>query len=372
MIFLLFICQKTKLVERLTNVQRAVSTKSNLAALEGVYIETEENQTVKIKSYNMELGIETNIPATIKEPGKIILNAKLFTDIIRKLPEEQITIETRSNLNTVIKSGKSKFNLMGIDPEEFPSFPNIETPETITIPVNIIKSMIKQTLFAVSDSEDKPIHTGTLFEIKNQEIKLVSVDGYRLALRKENIAQDTELKFVVPGKTLNEILKLLPENEEKQLIISIGMRNIAFKTDDYFIISRLLEGEFLDYKESIPNKFTTKAEIKTRELIDAIERVSLLITDNLRSSVKCLFGTNQIKISCTTTVGNADDEISAEITGENVEIGVNNRYIIDALKNAETDEVIMELNGSLSPIKIVPKNNDVFLFLVLPVRLRSE
>jgi DNA polymerase-3 subunit beta len=231
--------------------------------------------------------------------------------------------------------------------------------------------MIRQTIFAVAESDAKPIHTGTLFELEKDKIRLVSVDGYRLAMREEKAQCDQELSFVVPGKTLGEVLKLLSDGDE-ELEILIGRRHIIFNIGNYRVISRLLEGEFLDYRAAIPASSSTEILVKTRSFIDSVERVSLLITDRLKSPLRCLFADNEIKVSCSTSIGRANDQFEAKINGNNVEMGFNNRYLLDALRNTEGDEVKIQLNGALSPMKVLPREGDSFLFLVLPVRLKNE
>ncbi len=366
-----FSCKQSELVEALSNVQRAVSNKSNMAVLEGILIEANSGN-LKFSGYNLEMGIITSICANVENSGSIVLSAKLFTEIVRRLPNEIVVLETDSQFKAHITSGMSEFSLIGIDPKEFPEMPKTENPNTIEIESNILKSMIRQTIFAVADTDSKPIHTGTLFDIKNESLTMVSVDGYRLALRKENIKEKLELRFVVPGKTLSEVLRLIPDSEDKKVKILIGIRHIVFEVENYFIISRLLEGDFLDYQATIPEAFTTKLDMNTKTLTSSVERVSLMVTDRLKSPVRCLICSDKIKLSCHTSIGKANDELECSAEGNSVEIGFNNKYMIDALRNSDTDEVMIQFNGPLSPIKVMPKQGDAFLFLVLPVRLKSE
>ncbi len=366
-----FTCEKTKLAEALSNVQKAVSQKSTIAALEGILISGTDSN-IELCGYNTELGIKTTMPAQIKESGSVVLNARILTEIIRKLPNDLVEFVVSENLNTQIISGQSHFELIGINASDFPSLPSIDNAECFELPVNILKSMIRQTVFAVSEADTKPIHTGTLFEIKNKTISLVSVDGYRLALRLEPIKEDMELRFVVPGKTLREVLHLLPDTDEN-VKISAGMRHIGFYIGDYSVISRLLEGDFLDYRSTVPQETKYQISVNTQEFIDSIERVSLLITDRLKSPVRCLFSNKSIHLSCVTTMGKASDEISSKSNiKEDLEVAFNNKYMIDALKNSDCDEIEIHLNGPLNPIKIVPKKGESFLFLVLPVRIKAE
>lgn len=366
-----FNCEKTKLVESLSNVQKAVVQKSPIAALEGILISAHEDK-LELCGYNTELGITTTMPAQVKKEGKIVLNAHLFTEIIRKLPADLVEVEISDNFTAKITGGQSRFELIGIDAKEFPSLPTVDGAEFLELPVGIIKSMIRQTIFAVSENDTKPVHTGTLFEIKDKTLTLVSVDGYRLALRSEPIKETLELKFVVPGKTLREVLRLLPDTDEN-LKIAAGMRHIVFYVGDYSIVSRLLEGDFLDYKSTIPEKTKNKVTVNTQNLADSIERVSLLITDRLKSPVKCLFSENRIHLSCATPIGKASDEISSKSDfKDELEIAFNNKYMTDALKNTDCDEIEIHLNGPLSPIKILPKEGNTFVFMVLPVRIKAE
>ena len=258
-----------------------------------------------------------------------------------------------------------------MDAAEFPEFPKVTDTDTVKIPANLLKSMIRQTLFAVADSNAKPIHQGSLFKIENSILDVVSVDGYRLALRREAINFDGSLEFVVPGKTLSEVLKLL-KDDDSDVEICPSRRHILFKIDNYTVLSALLEGEFLDYRAALPKESKIEVVVSTRTLIDSVERVSLLITDRLKSPVRCVIGEDTIKLFCTTTMGRANDQIEAKVSGDPLEIGFNNKYLLDALRSAESDEVRLMLNGPISPMLVLPKEGDAFSFLVLPVRLRSE
>ena len=230
--------------------------------------------------------------------------------------------------------------------------------------------MIRQTIFAVADNNSNVVYTGIKFEIEKNQIKLIAVDGVRLAIRTEEIDYDgEELSFIVPGKTLSEVMKLIDE-EEADVSLGVGKRHIVFEVNGYSIVSRLLEGEFLDYKSAVPASFTTTVRVSTKTLMSSIDRTSLLITDRLKSPVRCIFDDNTIKISSITSLGTANDKISAQIDGDRIEIGFNNRFLIEALRVCDTDEVLIKLNSPVSPIIILPPEGESFLFLVLPVRLK--
>ena len=364
-----FSCKQEDLEDAVLKAQRAVSAKSNIPTLEGILIQTKED-SIELCGYDLEMGIRTAIPATIEKEGAIVLNAKLLSEIVRKLPNEDVFISLDTDLITTITCGYCKFSVVGISSEDYPETPQFSNTQEIFIPQNKLKSMIRQTIFAVAETDAKPVHTGTLFEIKEKTITLVSVDGYRFAMRKEPIDTKLEESFVVPGKTLVEVLRLIPE-QESDMQIFVGERHIIFNLKNCSIISRLLNGEFLEYKSAIPNTTTTTAKVNTREFISGLERVSLLITDKLKSPVCCLFSENTINLSCTTTIGKGTDKLSAEITGDKLEIGFNSKYLLEALKNTDSDEIKIEMNGSLSPLKITPLEGESFIFLVLPVRLSA-
>ena len=370
LIHMKFTVEKRLLNEAVTNLQRAVSSKTSIPALEGILIRSEENRLI-LTAYDLEIVMQTELPAIISAPGAIILTAKLFAEIVRRSPDEDITIDVDDRNTATITSGVSCFTIIGMDSAEFPELPKITDADTIKMPQELLKSMIRQTLFAVADSTAKPIHQGSLFKIENGNLDVVSVDGYRLALRREAINYANNTEFVVPGKTLSEVLKLLKDSEG-EVEICPSRRHILFRIDNYTVISALLEGEFLDYKSALPKDKKTEVTVSTRTMIESVERVSLLITDRLKSPVRCVIGEDTVKLFCTTTMGRATDQISAEISGDQLEIGFNNKYLLDALRAAETDEVRLQLGGPISPMLVLPKEGDAFSFLVLPVRLRSE
>ena len=365
-----FTVNKSDITEAVSNIQRAVSTKTSIPALEGILLSATETG-LELCAYDLELGITTVIPAFVMEPGKAVLSAKLFSDIVRRTPAETVTVSVDEKNMATLESGYSRFSIIGIPAEEFPELPKLSDSTQICLPGALLKSMIRQTLFAIAESDAKPIHQGSLFSLENGILDVVSVDGYRLAVRREPVDFSEDLSFVVPGKTLSELLKLIKDSEEP-VEISAGRRHILFKIDNYTVISSLLEGEFLNYKAAIPPESQTEVVLKTREAIDSVERVSLLITDRLKSPIRCLFDNNEVKLNCTTSMGRASDQLDVEMTGQSVEIGFNNRYLLEALRNTECDEVKVQLGGPLSPMKVVPKEGDSFLFLVLPVRLNSE
>ena len=365
-----FTVNKGDITEAVSNIQRAVSTKTSIPALEGILLTAGENQ-LELCAYDMELSITTVIPAAVKEQGKSVLSAKLFSDIVRRTPSDSISVTVDDKNMAAIESGFSKFSIIGIPAVEFPELPKVADTQKFQLPANVLKSMIRQTVFAVAESDAKPIHQGSLFNMENGQLDVVAVDGYRLAKRTEAVDYPEKLSFVVPGKTLTEVLKLLKDTDEP-LDIFCSQRHILFKIDNYTVISSLLEGEFLNYKATIPTSSKTNVVMRSREAIESVERVSLLITDRIKSPIRCIFSGSEVKLLCTTAMGRASDQIDVSLEGEDVEIGFNNRYLLDALRNTECDEIQVGLSGPLSPMTIAPKDGDSFLFLVLPVRLKND
>ncbi len=363
-----FSCSRQELSEALNNVTRAVAPKSTHPALEGVLI-IAEDERLTLSCYNMELGITTYMAAHIVENGSIILNAKLFFDMVRRLPSERIEIESNEKMLTTIRGGAAEYNIIGIEGEDFPEMPTVDEKINFTMPQETLKSMIDQTIFAVAVNDFKPVHTGSKFIIKDHVLSLISVDGFRLAIRKEQVGYGDELDFIVPGKSLAEVAKLLEGDEE--VLIALTQKHIIFRIGRYDVISRLLEGDFIDFSSSIPATENTVLEVKVRDLLNSIDRTSLLINDRLKSPIRLNIESGEIKISCSTALGKINDVVECEMKGDSVDMGFNNRYLMEALRATGCDKVKMIINSSLAPVKIIPMEGESFLFLVLPVRMKN-
>lgn len=361
------ICDSAKLAKSCMNVQRTVSGKSTIPALEGILIRA-SHDSVNLTGYDLEVGTDTYIPAEVEEEGSVVLNARHFCDILRFLPDDTVSIDCDDRNICKIKSGETEYSIIGIASDEYPDIPSVSSGFPIVINQALLKDMIRKTIFSVSTSERNPVHCGVKFEITDGKITLVAVDGARLAIRREDIDYSGEdVSFVVPAKTLGEVIKL-GEDDDGHYSISVGKRHICFEVGEYKIISRLLEGNFIDYKAAIPMTASTKITVDTRSLIECVERTSLIITDR-SSPVRCSIENGVMKFSCVTTIGTANDKMAADIEGKDIEIGFNNKFVLDALKACDVDEVRIELNSSNQPIIIVPTNNDKFLYLILPVRI---
>lgn len=366
------ICNSAELSEACQNVQRAASTKTAIPAIEGILISAKDNSLV-LTGYDLEMGITTSIPARIEEEGDLVLNAHMFSETLRKLPDSVVSIDSDSRPNALISCGEFKSTFIGISAEEYPELPSVTGGYPITIGQAMLKDMIRKTIFSAAIKDNsKVVHTGVKFEIEDDHIRLIAVDGVRLAIRNEDIDYKGEnFSFVVPAKTLSEVMKLM-NDDEGEVTLGVGKRHIIFEVSGYKIISRLLDGEFLNYKSAIPSSAKTVITADTRSLIDSIDRTSLIITDKIKSPIKCAFDNNMIEISSITSLGTANDRIPAVIEGESCTIGFNNKYVLDALKVCDTDEVRIMLSGAVKPILIVPKQGDQFIFLILPVRLKNE
>ena len=366
-----FSCEKALLQAAISTTSRAVSPKSSIPALEGILLEA--GNDLRLTGYNLETGIRTIVPADIREEGTLVLGARLFGEIVRKLPDDIVTFQSE-NYMVNIKCGMSEFNILGTDPEEFPELPTVEYQNSLILPQSRLKAMISQTLFAVSDNESRPIHTGSLFEVDSNGLTIVSVDGYRLALRHEAIDKKEgaeTFSFVVPGAALSEVEKICSDVDEPASVTQ-GARHVMFKVGDTMLVSRRLEGEFLAYRQAIPRNNTIHVEGETRALLSSIDRVSLIISDKLKSPLRCVFDSNLLKISTKTAIGDAYDECPLSGDGGGLEIGFNNKYLMDALKAAPADKVRLELTTGVSPCVILPtEGEENFLYMVRPVRLKA-
>ena len=372
-----FSCDKAVLSAAISNVSRAVTTRTALQALEGILIRA-ENGTLTLTGYDLELGITTVVPAQVTEEGSIVLGARLFGEMIRKLEGGEVFVQSDDKLLTGIRGGGAEFTILGMDAADYPELPGLGDAERLTLPQHALRSMIEQTQFAISQNDIKPVHTGSLFDVMPDSVTVVSVDGYRMAVRRELCQTGLETRFVVPGKTLAEIAKLLSDEPaaegepEKTASIQVSRQYILTTIGNYSLVSRLLDGEFLDYQAAIPQGSSTQVTVSTRELIAAVDRASLIISDRLRSPLRLKFEENSLRITCTTSLGKAYDEVPCHIEGAALEMGFNNKYVLDALRAADCDEVCLQISGPLSPMKMVPPEGDSFLFLVLPVRLKTE
>jgi len=366
-----FSCETYLIQQAVAIASRSTASKSPIPALEGLLIEA--GQDVKITGYDLKKGIYTSFPADVAEPGAVVLKAKLLGEIVRSLPDGIVSISTEGN-KAFIHCGASDFTVLGTDSGEYPELPSVDKQSAVHIPQNILGKMIRQTSFAVSDNESRPVYTGALFDIKEGALTIVAVDGYRLALRKEEIQADCgDCSFVVPGNALSDVDKLCADTEDSAEI-SVGTKHISFSIGDTVLVSRRLEGEFINYRKSIPTQFGTKAVVERDSLLRAVSRVSLVIDEKTKSPIRLFVNEESIDLSCRTGIGNADDQCPAKVEGSaQLTIGFNNRYLLDALKVAPADELTLGLNTASSPAVLVPTDgSDSFAYMILPVRLHAN
>ena len=362
-------CNRPELLAALLGISKAVSPKSTIPALEGILFKCSA-YNLTLTAYDLELSITTVISADIEDPMDLVLNAKLLIEMIRKMESDIVTIQVGSDLRTTVRGGTARFVILGIPADDFPELTYPEEENRLSIPCGVLKAMIDKTLYAVATNDQKPVHTGTKFVIDGQSLTLVSVDGYRLAMSfRDDQSFNVFMSFVVPARTLAELSRLIGDREEN-VELSTARRYAVFQIPGYTIMTRLLEGEFLDYTKSIPESFRTRVRIYVDAFHDAVERASLMISERFKSPLRMRFENGCVTISCSTPLGNSNDVVDCLIEGEDIEIGFNSKYILDALRNSGCEELLLEMNTPTTPVKILPVDpEDRFLFLVLPIRI---
>ena len=366
-----FSCEKALLQMAVNTASRTVATKSSIPALEGLLLEGEEVLT--LSGYNMQTGIRTRLEADIREQGRIVLNSRLFGDIIRKMPDDVIVFSADEKFMVTLTCGDARFEILGLSADDYPEMPEVDSDYSFTLQQGTLKAMINQTSFAVSTNENRPIHTGSLFEVEMGGVTVVSVDGFRLALRREKIEklEGGAFRFVCPGSALNEVEKICEDSDEL-ITVSLGKRHLLFETGSTELICRKLEGEFLDYKNAIPRNNPIRLTVDTKTMLNSLDRVSVVISEKLKSPVRCLIEGGSVTMSAKTGNGEAKDVCPVDGDGQGLEIGFNNRYLMDALRYAPAEQVVMELNTGISPCVLTPVDgSDSFLYMVLPVRLKA-
>ena len=368
---MIFTCEKALLVSAISVASRTVAPKSAIPSLEGLLVKA--GVKVMLTGYNLETGITVGVPADIAEPGECIMPARLFFDIIRKLPDDEVTVSVDESFRVSIRGGISSFTITAMTAEDYPELPDVESEKGIPVPQRELREMISGTIFSASENMARPIHTGCLFEIADESVTVVAVDGYRLALRRYIPEQPLErtVKFVAPAAALKEVEKILDDTDDPA-VIYLGTKHILFMIGDATLVCRILEGEFLDWRRVLPQNNPIKVAANVREVTDSIERVSLVISEKIKSPVRCTFGHNTADFRTTSTIGEAHDMCSTAGDGKDLEIGFNSRYLLDALRAVPTPEVSLELINGLSPIVLNPcDGSGKFSYMVLPVRLKA-
>ncbi len=361
-------CSKDALLSGVNAVQRAVSNKNPLPVLQGILIQA-ENQSLQFAATDLEMGIRCEVTAQVTEEGTMIVPAKLFTDIVRKLPDTTITLEEKDKAVTICYY-QSEIVLNGYDPDEFPLLPDLIEPLSFTLPTVIFKNMIRQTIFSCAVEENRPVFNGILLQIEGTNIRLVATDTHRLAYSISEIINSEESRFsgIIPAKTLSEIYRLL-RDEDEVLTISYNSNQVVFQFGSIYLVSRLIEGQFPNYKQVIPQTCETKVNLSVKEFLETVERASLLSRDKSGANIiRINVENNQLRIDQTTELGKISEQIGIEMEGKDVKIAFNAKFLIDALKVIESDKIIFELSGPFSPGVMRPLDNPNYIYLVLPVR----
>ena len=367
-----FTCEKSMLVTGLNITGRTVAQKSALSALEGILCQATNG--LSLTGFNMETAITYKIDADVSDMGQCVLPAKLFGDIIRRLPEGPVTVVVDDNFKVSIRAGYASFTISAESAEDYPELPDVGSGRSIRIPQTALKELIGGTIFSVSENQGRPIHTGVKFEVKNDTISAIAVDGFRLARRTYHTEEKTgrQMSFVVPAQGLKEVEKILQDAEE-DAAFTLGTKHIMFNVGDATIICRLLEGEFLDWRRVVPTNCPIKLVADVAELTSSIERVGLIVSEKYKSPVRCVFSDQVVLLKTNTTIGAAEDRCSLAGDGKELEIGFNVRYLCDALRAVPGDEVVLELTNGLSPIVMTPVEGSKhdFSYMVLPVRIAN-
>lgn len=360
------ITNRNLLLESINIVQKAVPSKTTLPILEGILF-IAKNGKLTLVSTDLELGIETSISVDVIEQGSLVVSSRIIGEIVRKLPDADVEIEKKENI-IYIKSENSEFKVLGLYQEEFPQLPSVEKDKGISISSSTLKEMIRQTIFAVSTDEIRPILTGTLMEVNGKNVTMVALDGFRMAVKNTEILSDENIKAVIPGKTLAELGKILNDSEETVNIFT-SKNQILFQTGETTIISRLLEGEFINYSQLIPEEYKIKIKIQTDKLLDACERAALFARDS-NNTIRFEINDDIMNIRSNSETGDVHEELMVAKEGEDIEIAFNPRYFIEALKAINNAEITIEFTTNVSPSIIKPANDSDFLYLILPVRRR--
>lgn len=366
-----FSCEQTLLMSAIATASRTVATKSAIPALEGIHVSA--GSYLLLTGYDLETGITVKVEAEVQEEGQCVLPARLLFEIVRKMPDDVVTVSVDSNLKVSIRCGISSFTINAESAEDYPELPEVEYSNAVSISQSIMRDMISGTIFSVSDNMARPIHTGCLIEVEDTSITMVAVDGYRLAKRTYHLEEPTgrEMKFVVPSSALRKVEKILSDTDEP-MKFSLGMKHILFEIGDATLICRILEGDFLDWRRVVPQNNPIILTASVEELMGCIERVSLIVSEKLKSPVHCTFSENTADFKTASTIGTAHNVCSVAGDGKDLEIGFNCRYLLEALKAIDDQQVVLELASSLTPVVMKPADEKLdFTYMVLPVRLKA-
>ena len=364
------ICSKSNLLYGVNIVSKAVPTRTTMAILECILIDASAGE-IKLTANDMELGIETKIEGEIEERGIIALDAKVFSDIVRKLPDNEVVIETDSSFKTTITCEKAKFDIIGKSGEDFSYIPYIERNEEITISQFTLKEAIRQTIFSIADNDNNKLMTGELFEINENSLKVVSLDGHRISIRNIELKNNYEhKKVVVPGKTLQEISKILPGNADEDVSMYLSDNHIVFEFGNTTVVSRLIEGEYFKIEQMLSSDYETKVKINKRELLDCIDRATLLVKEGDKKPIIMNITDDKMELKINSFIGSMNEEIDITKDGKDILIGFNPKFFIDALRVIDEEEVTLYMVNPKAPC-FIRDENETFIYLILPVNFNA-
>lgn len=364
-----FVCNKDVLLEAVLTTSRAASPKSTIPALEGLLFELAGNN-LTMTGYNLEIGIRTVVNVESGEDGCIVINAKRLSEIVRKMPSGSLEIIIEGNNSATIKSGRTKMSIMCMSAEEYPQVPQANIENGFALPQKTLKSMISQTSYACAVTDTKPVFTGCLFEVLNNTLSVVGMDGLRIAVRQEPLTRE-DMRFIIPSRTLDELSHMLSDEQDSSITICLEKNQISFEFGKYTMISRLINGDYMDFHKYITTNSTNYVEINCSDMIMTLERAMLVISDKIKLPLRCEFSTDTLTLSCTTALGSYNDQITIKYSGEPFVIGLNTKFLLDAFKASDCSDVKFIMTGkSIEPVLITPKKGNEFTFLIMPMRLK--
>lgn len=365
-------CSQSQLAKALNTVSKAISSKTTIPILKGFLLNAKEG-ILTISASDMDISIEKKIEVNVEEEGTLVLSAKLFADIIRKLPNEEVYIEESENFTVTIRCLSSEFTLVGFPPDEFPIIADTEHEDIISLDKEVFKEMIKKTAFAASIEESKGIIIGVLIEMEENQLSLVALDGFRMAVAKETVKNEKVEKIIILARILGEVNKIIMENEDENSInLILSEKKAIFLMDKTKIVLRLLDGDFIKYRDVIPSENQCKVKVNRNEILSSLERASLLAKEGKNNLIKLSITNDKILITSRSEEGNVKEEVFIEKEGNDLDIGFNSKYLLDMLKAISDEEIMMEFNTSVSPCIIKPLEGDAYLYLILPVRIASN
>ena len=363
-------CNRKDLAEAVALVEKAVPVATPISVLEGIFIEAKEN-AFKLVGNNMDLGIECFIPAEVEEKGLAMVRASLFSQAVKKLPDgdDDVFMEIDEKDNLKIECGYAKFNFTTSSAEEFPQLSQVLDGKSFEIKESLVKNMIKQTVYAVSTREEKPVLTGVLFDVEENLINVVGCDGFRVAIRKEEFENSQPLKFILPGKNAKELLGILGESDEK-ITISVNDFNVKFVTERCILVSRIIDGEYLNYKSVANHKNTLEFVVERRKILNSIDRAATIVNEASKSHVLLDIDETSVSIDCESVMGKVKDKFSIDMQGEPMQIAFNPKYLIEAFKNSEDEKIKLSFSTPVTPAVIRPLEGDKYVYIILPVRIK--